>query len=762
MISLSLVLVLAAPTNVVLVTIDTLRADYLHAYGQSRIETPATDRLAREGVLVEDATVQAPQTRPSHASILTGRYPWEHGVRDNFSPPLNESLPTLATILHARGYRTGAFIGSYVLASNAGLGGGFDLYDEPFSGARRGSNWYAHPERRAWEVVERALDWLKGAAGGPFFAWVHLYDPHVPYNPPAPYDKKYEDQPYAGEVAYADSQVGRLVEFLDKQKLRERTLFVVTSDHGEGLGDHGEDEHLFFLYDTTLHVPLILSQPGVLPAGRRVRGQFRSVDLLPTVLALTGVPAVPSSGASRAEELRKGTRLPDNESPSETLFGALHFGYAPVRALRGEGWKFIDVPRPELYDLRVDPAEARNLIDLKAPVAGVMRDHLRGYDTASRGTATPPPLKADASMFERMAALGYIGGPVPLAGKASGADPKDKIQEFQKYRSEAGEAQRLYSEGRVDDALAILDRLSRVGIASFDQQRLRGALLIRKRRYAEAIKSFEVALKMVPRFDQLYVDVAQAYLELDRKTEAREAIERGLKIEPTNSLLLTAKGGLLQRLGDLQGARSTLEGARAGDPADARVRVQLADVYRALGDGDRALEELRAATRLEPSSVQAWTEYGEALATAGKKKEAIAAFGVALKLDRYAGGALLGLARVQLPDNPDVALALLQRLVGLDPGFPGVGDALRAARAAKAAAALPRFRVMHAGDRAAAEEMARALGAGGAVPEPSAMPEVPLESIDEPARAVAARLAPGQVSEAVETPSGFVIVKRER
>jgi arylsulfatase A-like enzyme/tetratricopeptide (TPR) repeat protein len=762
MLSLTLVLAFAGPPNVVVVTIDTLRADYLHVYGHATIETPTTDRLAREGVLVEDATVQAPQTRPSHTSFFTGRYPWEHGVRDNFSPPLREDMPTMASILHGRGYKTAAFIGSYVLASRAGLDRGFDLYDEPFSAARRGSSESKHPERPAWEVVERTLDWLRRAGPGPFFVWVHLYDPHAPYTPPPAYAKKYADQPYEGEVSYADAQVGRLVDFLDAQKLRRRTLFVVTSDHGEGLGDHGENEHLFFLYDSTLRVPLILSQPGVLPMGKRIQGQFRSVDLLPSVLALLGAPAVASSGASRAQELRSGSRLPDNESPSETLFGALHFGYAPVRALRGEGWKFIDVPRPELYDLRKDPREETNLIQTRAPVVSAMLDHLRRYDTGSRGTATPPPLKADASVLEKMAALGYIGGPVPLAGSASGADPKEKIREYQNFRDDGIEAQSLFSAGRLDEALAIFDRLAKVGLASFDQQHVRGSILLRKGRYEEAIKSFEIALRMVPHFDQLYVDIAQAYVELGRHEEARRTIERGLKIEPANSLLLTAKGGLLQRLGDLQGARSVLEAARTADPAEASVRVQLGEVLLALGDNEGALKELQAATRLRPSSVQAFTEYGVALMAAGRKREAAAAFRLALKKDPFAGDALIGLARLQLTDDPDAALTLLQRLVSHDPGFPGVGGALKAAREAKAAAA-PRFKVITVADRAQAEEIARAL-TGGAVPPSSAAAtsDVSLDSVDEPARSAAARLAPGQISDVVETASGFVVVKRER
>jgi tetratricopeptide (TPR) repeat protein len=541
---------------------------------------------------------------------------------------------------------------------------------------------------------------------------------------------------------------------------------VVTSDHGEGLGDHGEDEHLFFLYDTTLHVPLILSQPGVLPAGRRVRGQFRSVDLMPTILALVGAPPVASSGVSRASELRAGTRLPDNESPSETLFGALHFGYAPVRALRGEGWKFIDVPRPELYNLRDDPKEQTSIIEARRPVAAAMLDHLRQYDKPSRASATPPPLKADAGTLERMAALGYVGGPLPLAGSASGADPKDKIAEYQRFRDDSAEAQRLAKAGEVDEALAILDRLAHVGIASFEQHRTRGALLTRKRRYAEAITSFEAALRMVPRFDQLYVDITQAYVDMGRYDEARVTLERGLKIEPGNPLLQTAKGGLLQKTGDLKGARAVLESARDADPADGRVRVQLGEVYLALGEKERAIEELRAATRLEPSSDLAFTEYGVALSAAGRMREAIAAFRLALKKNSQSTGALVGLALAQAADDPDAALRLLQRVVSLDPGYPGLSDALKAAREAKAArvaAEGARFRVITVPDKAQAEEIARALGSAAASPAPAEnAPVVPLASVDEAARPAAASLAPGQVSPVLATPSGFVVVKRER
>src|SRR5262245_26979717 len=230
----------AAAPNLLLVTIDTLRADHLRCYGDAAIETPSMDRLAREGVLLEDAVVQVPQTRPSHASIMTGRYPYEHGVRDNFSQPPRADLPTLATLLKASGFDTAAFIGGFPLTRDAGLNRGFDVYDDHLAGGPEGSG-QALAERRASRVVDSALAWLGRPRARRFFAWVHLYDPHAPYRPPAPFDKTYSSRPYDGEIAYADQQLGRLLEALDRDGRARNTIVLVTSDHGEGLGEHGED-----------------------------------------------------------------------------------------------------------------------------------------------------------------------------------------------------------------------------------------------------------------------------------------------------------------------------------------------------------------------------------------------------------------------------------------------------------------------------------------------------------------------------------------
>src|SRR5438445_3008315 len=264
----------ASPPNLLLVTIDTLRADRVGAYGFAPSPTPSLDRLAREGVLLEDAVAHVPQTRPSHVTLFTGRLPYEHGIRDNFSKPLDAATPTLATLLKARGYATGGFIGAYPVSRDSGLQRGFDVYDDPFVAASSLSTRGDRSERRAGEVVDRALEWLRRPRTAPFFAWVHLFDPHAPYDPPPPFAARFAKDLYAGEVAYADSQVQRLLEWVEVAGLKDSTLVVVTSDHGEGLGDHGEDEHGFFVYDTTLHVPLVMRRPGHLKAGTRVGGQF--------------------------------------------------------------------------------------------------------------------------------------------------------------------------------------------------------------------------------------------------------------------------------------------------------------------------------------------------------------------------------------------------------------------------------------------------------------------------------------------------------
>ena len=778
-----LLLAAASAPNVVLVTIDTLRADRVAAYGHAAAETPTIDRLAREGVLVEDAVVQVPQTRPSHASIFTGRYPYEHGIRDNYSTPLAPGTPTLASILRQQGWDTAAFIGAYPVSRPSGLDRGFAVYDDPFA-AGDATTREARTERRAKEVVDKALAWLVRPRTGPFFAWLHLFDPHAPYEAPAPYGPRHARSPYDGEVAYADAQVGRVLAWLDERGLRGRTLVVVTSDHGEGLGEHGEDEHMFFVYDSTLRVPLVFSWPGRLPAGARVRGQFRSVDLLATVLELAGAPAPPTSGASRAAFLQPGGKIPDNESYAESLYAQLHFGYAPVRALRGEGWKLIDVPRPELYRLAEDPHETRNLIDQRSPVATAMRASLQRFD---RQAGSAPELPAvDEAVAERLAALGYVGGGPAPGGPPSGVDLKDRIGEVQAYTRGMREGIRLYRERDFDGAIRLLRRLSEASAPSFNVQYYLGRSLLDERRFAEAIPHLRKAAEMAPTRRTLsglaaapiYAYLVEAYAGEGQTKAAIATLEQALKVAPANAELLRAKGGLLLQQGSLPEARAILEKARSIDPDEPRLHAELSNVYRNLGDLTRARDEAHEALRRDPKSPEAHLASGLALGALGRESEAAAAFREALRLSPGHPDALFYLGSVELrAGRAAEALPILEKLAAKAPEYPQGRETLALARrlAAPPPAGSVQLRLLRVPEKAKAEALARRLAAGESFAalaraeskDASAalggdLGNVRVDELAAPLRAAAAALAPGQVSPVLETDAGYVLLRRER
>ncbi|HSD30250.1 MAG TPA: sulfatase-like hydrolase/transferase [Vicinamibacteria bacterium] len=672
--ALLLAAAVSSAPNVVLVTIDTLRADRVGAYGHRGAQTPTLDRLAREGVLLEDVVVQVPQTRPSHATILTGLLPYEHGLRDNYSPPLAAGTPTLATLLRAAGWDTAAFIGAYPVSRLSGLDQGFALYDDPFSGPDGASD--GRTERRAAEVVDRALGWLRKPRTRPFLAWVHLFDPHAPYDAPAPWRQRFAKSPYDGEVAYADAEVGRLVGWLDSAGLRDRTLVVVTSDHGEGLGEHGEDEHMFFVYDSTLRVPLVLSWPGRLPAGARASGQFRGVDLLATVLDLVGVKAPATSGVSRAAALRSGARIGASDSYAETLYSQLHFGCAPLRALRGEGWKYVEAPRPELYHLADDPGERRNLVDQEPSVVAAMRQRLLAHD---RGGAPPTLPAVDPEAAERLAALGYVESAGAAGGTQSSVDPKDRIDELQAYQRDVRKGMALYREKDVDAAVRVLSRAARSATSSFNVNYYLGRSLVETRRYAEAVPYLEKAVGMAPArqsFSGLAVAPVYAYLAealsgAGRNREAFRSLVEGLAAAPKSADLLRAKGSLLARQGDLAGARTALEEARSIDARDPRLHVELSGAYRNLGELDRARAAADEAVRLDPRSPDAHVARGLVLGALGREADAGRAFREALRLAPAHPDALFYLGAVELrAGRAASAVSLLEKLVAAAPEYP--------------------------------------------------------------------------------------------
>jgi tetratricopeptide (TPR) repeat protein len=567
----------------------------------------------------------------------------------------------------------------------SGLDRGFTVFDDPFGGGERASTRDPRTERRASEVVDAALGWLDRPRTAPFFLWVHLFDPHAPYDPPAPYRERFAKQPYDGEVAYTDAQIGRLLGRLRERGALDTTLVVVTADHGEGLGDHGEDEHLLFVYDSTLRVPLLLRLPGRLPAGARVAGQFRSVDLMPTILDLLGRPAVPTSGVSRAANLKTGGEIPANESYAESLYGSLHFGWAPLRALRAEGWKYIDAPRAELYRVAEDPAETRNRMDDRGPVASAMRRRLAALDG---GVPRPPSASVDSGAAERLAALGYVGGGF-FQGAPSGADPKDRLEEFQGHRREFQEALRLYRKGDLDRAIRILARLAQprresgqvVERRSFNVEYYLGRSLLEKRRFADAAEHLGRASSLAPESVPAYVFLAQAQAASGRPTDALATLDRGLARTPDNAELLQARGALLLRGGRPGEARAVLERARKLDPDNVLTRVDLATIYRTQGDLPAAAVEAEEAVKRGPRSPEARVAAGLVAGASGREAEAGARFREALERDPNHPDALFYLASVELrAGRPAAAVPLLEKLVKTAPGYPEAARMLTVAR----------------------------------------------------------------------------------
>ncbi|HXW08658.1 MAG TPA: sulfatase [Vicinamibacterales bacterium] len=412
------------PLNVLLITLDTTRADRLTPYGLMDASMPALERLAREGIVFDQASTVAPLTLPAHTSLFTGRLPPAHGIRDNSDPRLAGEHVTLAEVLQARGYRTAAFVGSAVLDADRGLAQGFAMYRsavEPDD--RPGSSL----QRRGDAVVSDAIAWLGQAPRSPFLLWTHLYDPHRPYDPPEPYRSRFSD-PYIAEIAFADAQIGRLIDELDRRELLDRTLVIVAGDHGESLGEHGERNHGIFVYESVLRVPLMMRVPGLPPS--RIAALVRLTDVMPTLLELVGVEAPTADGISVAGMMTGAVPDLELEAYAESRY-PLRFGWSPLGALRDGRFKVIDAPRPELYDLSRDPFELTNLYEKRRPLADAMIRRLRALQAAAAETSPAEHSEVPGELRQRLSALGYASGSArepPESGRDL-PDPKDCFRE---------------------------------------------------------------------------------------------------------------------------------------------------------------------------------------------------------------------------------------------------------------------------------------------------------------------------------------------
>jgi arylsulfatase A-like enzyme len=416
----------APPANVVVITLDTTRADRLSPYGFQDAAMPALEWLAREGVVFDQALSVAPLTLPAHASLFTGLFPFRHGVRDNADAPLALEFTTLAETMRLARFRTGAFVSSVVLAPERGVAQGFESYRD---GSGERSHARGRSQRPGNEVVDDAIRWIDTVTDSRFLVWAHLYDPHRPYDPPEPYRSRHFD-PYIGEIAFADAQIGRLLGALRDRRLLDRTMVIVAGDHGESLGEHGESDHGIFVYENVLRVPLIIKMPRVTASSpiRRVSSLVRVVDIMPTILDALNL-SVPVVDGVSLMDLVRGTRATlDLEGYAESMYPE-RLGWSPLRTLRDSRYKVIEAPRPELYDLERDPFETRNLYDLRREVAEVMSKRLATIAPESPRFRGAAPASVPADLAQRLGALGYVarGRRALVRREADRPDPKDYV-----------------------------------------------------------------------------------------------------------------------------------------------------------------------------------------------------------------------------------------------------------------------------------------------------------------------------------------------
>jgi choline-sulfatase len=576
--------------NILVVTIDTLRADRIGIYG-GKAETPHIDRLAREGAWAPQAVVHAPLTRPSHVSLFTGLYPAEHGIRDNIAPALSADVPLLAEILERESFSTAAFVASVVLERQSGLARGFSHYSDRFEPNA--------DEKPGDAVASEAIAWLAGKSR--FFAWVHLFDPHAPYAPPAPYAERYGDRLYDGEVAWSDELIGRIVGSLRDTGRLDRTLVIVTSDHGEGLGDHGEDVHGYFVYESTLRVPLVVRGPGV-KAGTRLQGTPRTIDLFPTILELAGITSnVPaSSGRSLASALAGGAAH-DEPAFAESLVPLLHFGWSDLRAVRDGRWKYILAPRPELYDLDNDPGELRNLVDAQPARALALRAGLENRLRNERSTARTDDAAAGVprELLERLGALGYVSPGAPAHTRSAGADPKDKLDEYKAITAAMMHGLVALRAGRPLEALEQFRGLERRGAEGYELHYYRGRAFAALRRWRDAAGEYQKAVDRLPGDASAWRGLGDSCVELRDWPRAARAYERVTTLAPR-------------------------------DPV---AHIKLGEVYRDMSRWDDAAREMRQAVALDPAPAEYWNALGTAYGGGSRMQEAERAFAEAIMRD---------------------------------------------------------------------------------------------------------------------------------
>jgi arylsulfatase A-like enzyme/Tfp pilus assembly protein PilF len=600
---------------IVVISIDTLRADRLPIFGYRSGSTPHLDQFARDAIVFDQLYSHTPLTLPSHASLLTGQLPTHHGVRDNVGYTLGPDTRTLATRFKAAGYATGAAVSSYVLRHQTGIARGFDFFDDAIEIAGTGES-LSDNQRDGRISVDALADWIDRQSSAKVFALLHLYEPHTPYAPPPSYQRS---DPYDGEIAYADELVGRLLARLEARGLLDRAIVAIVSDHGEGLGDHGETEHGILLYREALHVPGILRLPGGVAGGRHVQGTLGLVDVAATLLDVTGLDATGLDGRTARADIEE-TRPRDRDVYAESMYGRLHFGWSDLTAVTRGMLRYIRAPRPELYDLTTDPGERQNLAATRASTAATLAAWL-AQTTAGAVSTEPQPIPADVS--QRLKSLGYIGSSgAPLSSSdAKLADPKDGIASFEAFKK----ALAIERAGRTDEAIGIYRSVLAQNPRMVDAWESLAKALIAAGRTQDAIAAFRSTIDIEPLKPEPHLALARIYALERQPSLARQHAEIGSQRDPAQGFEIQA--ALMMDASRLDQAEAFARRSLEADPARymseyflgviAQQRAKCAD---AIPHFERAIEGKRAQPRTVVRNLHAGL--ADCLARIGRETDA--------------------------------------------------------------------------------------------------------------------------------------------
>jgi arylsulfatase A-like enzyme/Flp pilus assembly protein TadD len=617
--------------NVILITIDTIRADHLGCYGYKNIQTPTIDALSRDAVVFDRAISQVPLTWPSHATILTGLYPFQNGVQDFTGQPLDARFRSVAQAFKQRGYATGAVVSAFVLDRSWGLARGFDFYDDAFAPEAFANRDLGLVDRRAGESVDHALTWLKKNPHRPFFFWLHLYDPHSPYDPPEPYRSQYQGHLYDGEIAYADHELGRLMDWLKRNHLYDSSLIVFLSDHGESLGEHGEHEHGFFVYNSTVHVPLIVKPPagsGVRP-GRASR-PVETTAVAPTLIRIAGIHDAVEQQFSSPTLLQPGVPA-DDAAYSETFYPFSSFGWSPLHALETARFHYIEAPQPELYDLTADPDETNNLAVEQSATSAVLKDKLQALLRKRPYTPTTDSssgLSPDA--LEKLRALGYVAyrSPVSANALAAGlADPKTKLWEFNSIL----DAEDALRAGDVTKGRTLLLQVREKDPEMYVVPFVLGETALGQQQWEEAATELRKCLELNPHFDQAMLGLGRALIFLGKTDEARQWSKSAIQYNPENYRAWYQLGFIDART-DKKQAIADYEKAVSIQPSFAPLRRDLGLLQFQEANYPEAAKHLSKAIELGIKEANLYNSLGISYSRTGHLRSAVVSYKEALKL----------------------------------------------------------------------------------------------------------------------------------